>query len=62
MTKEEEQEYREKLAQTIFPIVSNMTEEQIKQIIVSVEKENPSLTKGFSNMLFQQIMVYKYNK
>jgi len=62
MTKEEEQEFREKVAQTILPITLNMTEKQIKQIIISVEKENPNLPIGFADMLFQQIMVYKYNK
>ncbi|MGB1227144.1 MAG: hypothetical protein ACPG9K_04575 [Poseidonibacter sp.] len=62
MTKEEEQEYRKKLAETIFPLVSNMTEDQIRQIITTVEKENQDLPKGFADMLFQQIMVYKYNK
>jgi len=61
MTKEEEQEFRGKLAESIFPIVKNMNESQIKQIIMSVEKENPTLQKGFSDMLFQQIMVHKYN-
>jgi len=38
-----------------------MTEDQIRQIIISVDKNNPNLPLGFSDMLFQQIMVYKYN-
>ena len=62
MTKEEEQEFRDKVMETIIPLVTNMTEDQIKQIMVSVEKDNPELPIGFSYMLFQQIMVYKYNK
>jgi hypothetical protein len=62
MTKEEEQEFRDQVAQTIFPLVNNMTVEQIRQIIISVEKSNPELPLGFADMLFQQIMVYKYNK
>ena len=61
MTKEEEQEFRDKVAQTIFPLALNMTEDQIRQIIISVDKNNPNLPLGFSDMLFQQIMVYKYN-
>ena len=62
MTKEEEQEFRDKVAQTIFPLTTNMTEDQIRQIIITVEKGNPDLPSGFSDMLFQQIMVNKYNK
>jgi hypothetical protein len=62
MTKQEEQEFRDKVTQTIFPLVNNMTEDQIKQIMISVENDNPELPTGFADMLFQQIMVYKYNK
>jgi len=43
MTKEEEQEFRDKVAQTIFPLALNMTEDQIRQIIISVDKNNPNL-------------------
>ena len=62
MAKEEEQEFKDKVTETIFPLINNMTEDQIKQIMISVEKSNPQLPKGFADMLFQQIMVYKYNK
>jgi hypothetical protein len=62
MTKQEEQEFRDKVTETIFPLVNNMTEDQIKQIMISVENDNPELPSGFADMLFQQIMVYKYNK
>lgn len=62
MTKQEEQEFRDKVTETIFPLVMNMTEDKIKQIMISVENDNPDLPVGFADMLFQQIMVYKYNK
>ena len=62
MTKQEEQEFRDKVTETIFPLITNMTEDQIKQIMISVENDNPDLPTGFADMLFQQIMVYKYNK
>jgi hypothetical protein len=62
MKKQEEQEFRDKVIETIFPLVNNMTEDTIRQIMISVEKDNPDLPKGFSDMLFQKIMVYKYNK
>ena len=39
----------------------NMTEEQIRNIILSVEKSNENLPKGFGAMLFEQIIVHKYN-
>jgi len=61
MTKEEEQQFREKIAQTIMPVAINMTEDQIRNIIITVEKENPSLPDGFGQMLFEMIMVGKYN-
>ena len=52
MTKQEEQEFRDKVIETIFPLVNNMTEDTIRQIMISVEKDNPDLPKGFSDLLF----------
>jgi hypothetical protein len=43
-------------------IAMNMTEDQIRNIILTVEKENSELLRGFGAMLFEQIMVQKYNK
>lgn len=62
MTLEEEKEFRQKIQDTILPITMNMTEEQIRSIILSVEKNNPNLPEGFGAMLFEKIMIYKYNK
>lgn len=62
MTLEEEQTFRDKVAQTIMPVAINMTEDQIRTIIQAVEKENPQLPDGFGQMLFEQIMVNKYNQ
>ena len=62
MTIEEEKELRQKITDTILPLAMNMTEEQIKSVIVSVEKGNSEIQKGFGAMLFEQIMVQKYNK
>lgn len=62
MTIEEEKEFRQKIVNTILPIVNNMTEDQIRNIIKAVEKDNDDIQKGFGDMLFQQIMVHKYNK
>lgn len=61
MTHEEIEEFKVTIAKTIMPIAQNMTEEQIKNIITAVEKENPELPEGFGNMLFEQILVMKYN-
>ncbi len=60
MTLEEEQEFKNKIAETIIPIVSSMTEEQIKSIITTVQNENPSLPEGFGTMLYEQILLIKY--
>lgn len=62
MTKEEIVEFQEKIAQTIIPVAVNMTEEQIKKVIDNVSKENPELPKGFAKMVFEQILIQKYNK
>ncbi|TLP35888.1 hypothetical protein [Arcobacter arenosus] len=60
MTQEEIQEFKETIAKNIMPLVQNMTEEQIKNTIMNVEKNNPDLPKGFGNMLFEQIMILKF--
>ena len=62
MTLEEEKEFRQKVIETILPYAMNMTEDQIRSIIQNVEKSNKELPTGFGAMLFQQIIVYKYNK
>ncbi len=62
MTIEEEQQFREKIKETIIPLAVNMTEEQIKNIIINVEKSNADLPVGFGAMLFEQIIVHKYNR
>ena len=62
MTLEEEKELRQKITDTILPLAMNMTEDQIRSIILSVEKDNKDIQNGFGAMLFEQIMVQKYNK
>lgn len=61
MTIEEEKIFREKIKETILPLAINMTEDQIRTIINSVEKNNENLPNGFGSMLFEQIMIYKNN-
>ncbi|QDF29084.1 hypothetical protein [Halarcobacter anaerophilus] len=62
MTKEEITEFKQTIERTIIPIVQNMTEDQIKTIISVVEREHPELPKGFGSMLYEQILIMKYNK
>ena len=61
MTQEEIQEFKEAIANTIMPLAQNMTEEQIKIIIDSVTKDNPELPRGFGNMVYEQLLIIKYN-
>ena len=61
MTIEEEKEFRQKITDTILPLAINMTEDQIRNIILTVEKENSEILEGFGAMLFEQIMIHKYN-
>ncbi|QKF67274.1 hypothetical protein AVENP_1728 [Arcobacter venerupis] len=62
MTIEEEKELRQKITDIILPLAMNMTEDQIRNIIMSVEKDNDNIQKGFGAMLFEQIMVQKNNR
>lgn len=61
MTQEEIKEFKDTIAKTIIPIVQNMTEEQIREIINLVETEHKDLPEGFGNMLYEQIIIMKYN-
>ena len=62
MTLEEEQIFIDKIKETILPIVIYMNEEEIKKIILSVEEQNENLPAGFGNMLFEQLIILKYNR
>ena len=62
MTLEEEKELIQKITDTILPLAANMTEDQIRNIILAVEKDNKEIQEGFGAMLFEQIMVQKYNR
>ncbi|WP_320034064.1 hypothetical protein ACMC56_09080 [Campylobacterota bacterium DY0563] len=62
MTQEEIKEFKKTIERTILPIVKNMPEDQIKEIIALVEREHPELPKGYGYMLYEQILIMKYNK
>lgn len=62
MTIEEEQIFIDKIKETILPIVIYMKEEEIKKIILSVEEQNENLPEGFGDMLFEQLIILKYNR
>lgn len=54
MTNEEIQQFKDKIRETIMPMAENMKDEEIKDLIKHVEKENPDLPEGFSNMLLNK--------
>ena len=62
MTIEEEQIFIDKIKETLLPIVIYMKEEEIKKIIFSVEEQNENLPEGFGDMLFEQLIILKYNR
>ncbi|HKM18757.1 MAG TPA: hypothetical protein VJY14_01705, partial [Aliarcobacter sp.] len=62
MTIEEEQIFIDKIKETLLPIVIYMKEEEIKKIILSVEEQNENLPEGFGDMLFEQLIILKYNR
>ncbi len=59
MTKEEELQFLDIIKETIMPYAQNMSEEQIKNLIETVQKQNPNLPFGFGNMLLEQIRLLK---
>ncbi|AXX92479.1 hypothetical protein CPU12_09430 [Malaciobacter molluscorum LMG 25693] len=62
MTIEEQQEFIDKIKETIMPYAQNMTKEQIENLIKTVEKQNPNLPFGFADMLLEQIHFIKYGE
>ncbi|MCT7518292.1 hypothetical protein NG764_03730 [Aliarcobacter cryaerophilus] len=62
MTIEEEQIFIDKIKETLLPIVIYMKDEEIKKIILSVEEQNENLPEGFGDMLFEQLIILKYNR
>ena len=65
MTLEEEKELRQKVIQTVLPLVINMTEDKIRSIIQNVEKSNEDLINKLEvvidddeNYLVQIILMY----
>ncbi|QKF59376.1 hypothetical protein ACN2EN_06485 [Aliarcobacter lanthieri] len=62
MTNEEELIFIDKIKETILPIAIYLNDEEIRKIIEEVEKSNDTLPEGFGNMLFEQIIILKYNR
>ncbi|RXJ86453.1 hypothetical protein [Arcobacter sp. CECT 8985] len=62
MTKEEEQEFIDKIKETIMPYAQNMTKEQIESLVQTIQKQNSNLPYGFGDMLLNQIKLLKYGK
>ena len=62
MTREEQEEFRNKVLETIIPLTMNMTSDQIINIIKTVENTNPDLPEGFGKMLLEKILVQKLNR
>lgn len=62
MTKEEQQLFFDKIKESILPLAVRLKDDQIQNIIEAVEKSNENLPKGFGSMLFEQIIIHKYNR
>lgn len=62
MTLEEEQLFIDKIKETILPVAIYLTESEIMKIIEDVEKANENIPKGFAKMLYEQVIVLKYNR
>ena len=62
MTLEEEKIFIDKLKETILPVAIYLNENEIKRIIENVENSNENLSAGFGKMLYEQIIILKYNR
>ncbi|WP_198304377.1 hypothetical protein [Arcobacter vandammei] len=62
MTLEEEQQFVDKIKETILPIAIYLNESEIRKIIADVEEANENLPEGFGKMLFEKIIVMKQNR
>jgi len=62
MTNEEQLIFVDKIKETILPVAIYLKDEEIKKIIQEVEKANDTLPQGFGDMLFEQIIILKYNR
>ncbi|MBP9490912.1 hypothetical protein [Aliarcobacter cibarius] len=62
MTLEEEKIFIDKLKETILPVAIYLNENEIKRIIENVENSNENLPAGFGKMLYEQIIILKYNR
>ncbi|MDX4059242.1 hypothetical protein Q6A89_01805 [Aliarcobacter skirrowii] len=57
-----QQIFIDKIKETILPIAIYLDDDSIKKIIKNVEDTNENLPKGFANMLYEQIIIMKYNR
>lgn len=62
MTLEEEKIFINKVKETILPVAIYMNEDEIKKIIENVESSNKNLPNGFGKLLYEQIIILKYNR
>ncbi|OCL96882.1 hypothetical protein [Arcobacter porcinus] len=62
MTLEEQNIFIEKIKESILPVAMYMDDQQIFLLLEDVQASNDSLTEGFAKMLFEQIIILKYNR
>lgn len=62
MTHEEQQIFIDKIKETILPVAIYLNEDEIRKIIDEVGKSNEAIPEGFGDMLFEQVMILKYNR
>jgi len=62
MTLEEQQVFIDKIKEFILPTAIYMSDNEIRDLIKTVEAANEDLPKGFGDMLFEQIIILKHNR
>lgn len=62
MTTEEQKIFIDKINETILPIAIYLNEDEIRKIIDEVVKTNDNISESFGDMLFEQVIVLKYNR
>ncbi|HJE02577.1 hypothetical protein [Aliarcobacter thereius] len=62
MTLEEQNIFIEKIKESILPVAMYMDDQKIFLLLEEVQASNDSLPEGFAKMLFEQIIILKYNR
>lgn len=59
MNKEEIEQFKQTIEETILPHVLNISNEKVAELVYMIQNQNPDLPEGFGSMLLEQLLVMK---